>query len=181
MQHADALAEMFRAADRRRTEAQLRDDVARAKTTTPGFAKAASELEIMFKALPKPAPVLKAAVRPYDPQRGARIVTKCLDALAHNPNLNAAQRGELMLGLSRAANLFSKSHQQNLQKVERALALLKKARAAKIGGPDADFWIAKLEEAVRRGELEPADTLVLEERLNEIRRHLKEVLGHDGK
>lgn len=178
MQHVDALTEMFRDAARRRSDAELAAAAKRAKETSPSFTKAIRGINTMYAAIPKR---LKAVARPvFEEQkpRAAEVVAKCFDALAHNPRLNAAQRGELMLGLGRAANLFSKSHQQNLIKVERALALLRSARAAKIGA-DADKWIASLEENVRRGEVEPADLLAIETHLADIRDKLRKHLGKE--
>jgi hypothetical protein len=127
------------------------------------------------KALPHPKPArvvsIQARERPGD---AAEIVAKSFDALQHDPALTPAQRGELMLGLSSVASkTFAKADDSRLRKVEAALAMLDRARAAKLSD-DADPIIAKIRQAVKRGECEPADLLHLEMRLHEIHAKLKE-------
>lgn len=176
LQHVDAIREMFRDADRRRRDAEFTAAAVRAKEPTPAFTKALRGLDAMYAALPKRLKAVAHPVVEEQKPRAGGMVAKCFDALAHNPNLNAAQRCELMLGLSRAANLFSKSHQANIARITRALALLHEARARKLGDVDADTLITSLEESVRRGEVEPSEIGALEIKLNDIRQKLQEHL-----
>jgi len=127
------------------------------------------------KAMPQPKPARIVSIAVHDPSaEAAAVVTKSFHALNHDSSLTPAARGELMLGLSSlASKTFAKADDSRLRKVEAALALLDRARAAKLGD-DADPLIEQIREACKRGEVEPADLLHVEMKLHEIRRQLKD-------
>jgi hypothetical protein len=108
----------------------------------------------------------------------AEIIAKSFDALMHRGDLSPASRGEIMLRLSGlAGRTFAKADDSRLRKVEAALAMLDRARAAK-HSDDADPLIEQIREACRRGEVEPSDILTIESRLRDIHAKLKEHTGH---
>jgi hypothetical protein len=128
------------------------------------------------KAMPKPQPkpARIVSIKAHPSAEAAAVVTKSFHALNHNRSLTPAARGELMLGLSSlASKTFAKPDDSRLRKVDAALALLDRAREAKLGD-DADPLIEKIRAACKRGEVEPADLLHVEMKLHEIRRQLKD-------
>jgi hypothetical protein len=139
------------------------------------FAKALVDLDAMTKAAPSRKPARVVSVEVHDPAaEPAAIVRKSFAALQSDPHLTPEQRGQLMLGLSSLADKTFKSQDAaRIAKVEAALAMIDRARAAKLSD-DADPLIEKIREACRRGETEPGDLLALESRLHEIRRKLED-------
>jgi hypothetical protein len=83
----DELAEFIRRGREQRTaeEAERR----RRREHERTMEKAYRDLDLMVKALPKPAPVN------VEPNRGAEVIAKAFDVLRTDGSLNAAQRGRL--------------------------------------------------------------------------------------
>jgi len=148
----------------------------RATKPVASFTKALRDLAGMTKAATSRKPTRVASIEVRDPAAApAAIVAKSFDALNHDANLNADQRGRLMLGLSTiAGKVFAKADgvSGRLDQVRAAIALLDRAKAEhKIA--EIDPLVEQIREAVRRGETEPSDLLTIESKLHEIRRHLE--------
>jgi hypothetical protein len=173
----DELGEMFAKAEHDRWVAPL---AAAARGNPKRTARVYRELDEMVKALPQPSAPRIVSIEVHDPAAdAAAIVAKSFDALQHDASLTPAARGEIMLRLSSIADkTFAKADDTRLRKVQAALAMVDRARAAKLSD-DADPLIEKIREACRRGETEPGDLLALESRLHEIHRKLKEHTGHE--
>jgi len=104
----------------------------------------------------------------------AETVTKAFGLLQHGEHLSAADRGRIMISLSETADAVFKADRvaDHLAKVNRAIALIDRARAEKHGA-DVDELYEQIKAAVKRGEVEPGDLLALESRLHEAKRALE--------
>jgi hypothetical protein len=107
----------------------------------------------------------------------ADIVAKSFAALNHDSALSASARGEIMLHLSSLADkvTLAKSDRvdDHVAKVRGALEMLERLKAEH-HADQIDPLVQAIKEAVDRGETEPSDLFVIENRLRDIHEKLKD-------
>ncbi len=174
MRYAEEIADGLRAADRRRVDHDVTALTGRAKGDTPAgrqFSKALGTLASMTKALrSRPIVIKKAEI----PGHGRQVVAKALDAL-RSGDLNAEERGQLMIKLNALAErVFAKAETAH-PAVDRLDALQAKLDAALASGQSgaAEGLIRDALKLIRRGSLTGPEHAHLSLLINELRSKLE--------